>query len=286
MAAFLYVLLNLFYRKMHKFVSFNQQLISADNANISAISSAAFYGKGIFTTILIHNGKPFLWKNHWQRLSDNAKTIGIALPDKALLEAEIFRIIVANKILKGRLRISVFDESSSKIWTELSATKTSVLITTADLRSVTETQLTISPYRTNSTSPLANIKSCNYLENLLALEEANKRGFNEAIRLNERNEITSVCMANIFWLKDSNLYTPSLKTGCLAGTIRGLIIENFKVFEVEQNYFDFKADEIFITSSGIGIIPAFFGENINHKEVSKTLNDLQTMMNYNINLLT
>lgn len=271
---------------MHKFVSFNQQLLSADKVNISAISSASFYGKGIFTTILIHNSKPFLWENHWLRLFDNAKILGINLLEKAIFEAEIFKIIAANKISKGRMRVSVFDESVSKIWSETPQQKTSILVTTTDLKSITEAKLTISPYRVNSSSPLSNIKSCNYLENLLALEEANKRGFNEAIRLNERDEITSVCLANIFWVQDSFIYTPSLKTGCLAGTIRGLILENFNVFEVEQNYFDFKADEIFITSSGIGIAPAFFDEKTNNLEVSKTHNDLQTMLNYNINLLT
>ena len=62
-------------------------------------------------------------------------------------------------------------------------------------------------------------------------------------------------MGNIFWLQFDNerLYTPSLKTGCLAGTTRELIIENFEVEEVEinVNLFFGLAETIFFTSSGI-----------------------------------
>jgi branched-subunit amino acid aminotransferase/4-amino-4-deoxychorismate lyase len=271
---------------MHNFVSSNQQIIPAEDANISALSSASFYGKGIFTTISVHQGKPFLWEKHWRRLSNNAKTIGLHLPEKELIETAIYKIILANKITNGKMRVSVFDESPGKIWSDTSLPKTSILITTADLRTISEIKLSLSQYNINSTSPLAKIKSCNYLENILALENATKNGFDEAIRLNERGEITSACMANIFWVKDSRLYTPSLKTGCLAGTIRELIIENFDVFEVEESHVGFAPEEIFVTSSGIGIVPAFLKSNTKNREISNTNKDLQTMLHFNQNFLT
>jgi branched-subunit amino acid aminotransferase/4-amino-4-deoxychorismate lyase len=246
---------------MHKFISFNRQIISANDASISAISSASLYGKGVFTTIAIYGGKPFLYEKHWRRLCENSKKLGIKLVDEETCKTELYNLIEVNKILNGRMRITLFDESASKIWSFQTENKTSFLIITADLREVSNINLTVSPFRINSTSPLANIKSCNYLEQTVALEEAKDRGFDEAIRLNERGEITSATMANIFWLKDEKLFTPSLKTGCLAGTTREFILENYKCFEVENGLESLEnADEIFLTSSGIGIKRATFGE--------------------------
>lgn len=246
---------------MHKFISFNQQILSFSDAQISAVSSASLYGKGIFTTIAICGGKPFLWEKHWRRLCENSKKLGIKLFDEETCKTEILKLIEANNVLNGRMRLTFFDVSASKIWSFPMEHKTGFLIITSDLHEILNINLTVSPYQVNSTSPLANIKSCNYLENTLALEEAKNRGFNEAIRLNERGEIASAAMANIFWLKDEKLFTPSLKTGCLAGTTREFILENYMCFEVESSLENLeKADEIFLSSSGIGIKKANLGE--------------------------
>lgn len=134
-------------------------------------------------------------------------------------------------------------------------------MTTADLREIkSELLLSLSPFSINSKSPLVNIKSCNYLENLLALEEAKQRGFDETIRLNEKGEIVSASMANIFWVKKENIFTPSMETGCLAGTTREFLMDNFAVQEVKAGLNEInQADEIFLTSTGIGICRANFG---------------------------
>ena len=64
-------------------------------------------------------------------------------------------------------------------------------------------------------------------------------------------------MANIFWIKNEQLYTPVLATGCLAGTTREFVIENLACEEVEAGTAELaKADAIFMTSAGIGIIAA------------------------------
>jgi branched-subunit amino acid aminotransferase/4-amino-4-deoxychorismate lyase len=262
---------------MHKFISFNQQIISANDAKISAISSASLYGKGVFTTIAIYGGKPFLWEKHWRRLYENSGKFGIKLIDEETCKTEILRLIEANKVINGRMRLTFFDESASKIWSFPTENKTSCLIITADFREVSNINLTVSPYQINSTSPLANIKSCNYLEQTFALEEAQNRGFDEAVRLNERGEIASATMANIFWLKDEKLFTPSLKTGCLAGTTRESILENYDCFEVEDDLESLEnADDIFLTSSGIGIQKATFSEKKTFKD-DKVFRFLQSL---------
>ena len=242
---------------MHGFISFNHQIISAENSLLSAISPAAFYGKGVFTTAAIYNSKPFLWQKHWLRLLENAKKIGVDLSEfsEQTVKKSFLEIIAVNKIINGRARLTFFDESSISIWHTSQKHKTSFLINTADFRKIPENlRLTVSPFCTNSTSPLSGVKSCNYLENILALEDANAKGFDEAIRVNERGEIVSACMANIFWLKNGEIFTPSLETGCLSGTTREFVLENYSVCEKKSKLNELnKADAIFLTSAGIGI---------------------------------
>ncbi len=242
---------------MHKFVFFNQQVVSNSDSKISTISSAALYGKGIFTTLAIKGKEAFLWEKHWRRLNDNALKIGVDLSEfseEFLIDA-LDELIEKNQIENGRARITFFDESASRIWNFETGRKTSLLITTANTHETKEIfRLTTSPFLINSTSPLAGVKSCNYLENILALEDAKRRGFDEAVRVNERGEIVSACMANIFWRTGGKLFTPSLKTGCLAGTMREYVLENENGFEVETKPETLEnADEIFLTSAGLGI---------------------------------
>jgi branched-subunit amino acid aminotransferase/4-amino-4-deoxychorismate lyase len=260
---------------MHKFASFNHEILHNSDIKISAVSSASLYGKGIFTTIAVNNSKPFLWEKHWRRLNLHADKLGLKFSvfnEEQVLNS-LNKIIEKNNIKNGRCRLTFFDESSSKIWQTKSENRTSLLIQTADLRKVKQNfSIYVSTLPVNSLSPLAGIKSCNYMENILALEEASKYGLDEMIRYNERSEVVSFCMANIFWLEfdDEKLYTPSLETGCLAGTTRELIIEKFVVLEVKKeiNTLFRDAESIFITSSGIGIsqIADINGDKLNQRD--------------------
>ncbi len=234
---------------MHHFVFFNQKILPAETAFLSANSSAALYGKGIFTTVAIYNSKPFLWEKHLQRLIENSQKIKIdlsGLTEETFINS-LFEIVAENNFTRGRARITVFDEAANSVWQINPNSKTNLLIQTADFREIkNKLNLTVSPFRVNSTSPLIGIKSCNYLENILALEDAQAKGFDEAIRLNERGEIVSACMANIFWQKNGAIYTPSFETGCLKGTTRSFVMENFAVKERKAKLIELQeADEIF-----------------------------------------
>jgi branched-subunit amino acid aminotransferase/4-amino-4-deoxychorismate lyase len=264
---------------MHKLVSFNLQILPADQVSVSPISSAALYGKGVFTTITIHNSKPFLWEKHWRRLQENSAKLNSNLTDfdEETVKSALTQIISQNNLETGRARLTFFDESASGIWNFQSPNKVNFLITTADLREIKDGfSLTVSPFPVNSKSPLANVKSCNYLENLLAIEEAKKRGFDEAVRLNERDEIVSAAMANVFWVRGEKIFTPSLETGCLAGTTREFLIENFVVSEVKSKIDEItNADEVFLTSAGIGIVTANFGKGKNnHVTITSKMSEL------------
>ena len=103
------------------------------------------------------------------------------------------------------------------------------------------------------------LKSVNYLEHILSWEEARARDFDEAVVMNERGEVVSATMANMFWMKGGTLYTPSLATGALAGITRAQVLTLAEAAAVPhvEGVFDLAhlgdADEIFLTSSGVGV---------------------------------
>ncbi len=243
---------------MHTFASFNSVTVDSSEPSVPALASAAIYGKGIFTTIAIHNSTPFLWEKHWRRLETNAAQMRIDLSEfsESVTSAALKDLLEENNVNAGRARITFFDEQPSDLWPYPSQRRTSLLITTADPHArKLDFNLTVSPHRINSTSPLGGIKSCNYLEKILAKDEAKQRGFDEAIQLNERGEIVSACMANVFWLKEGRLFTSAIGTGCLAGTTRGFVLENLECEDVQAEIGELgSADEVFLTSAGIGVV--------------------------------
>jgi len=247
--------------------------VETDEPSIGALTSAVLYGKGVFTTISIRHGRPFLWEKHWRRLTVNAERLSINLSthtEKSTFE-DLEKTVASCGIDVGRARVTFLDGSSSSIWSSRSERdNTDLLITVEESRSRPEYfNITTSPFRVNSTSPLAGVKSCNYLEHLMAYEEARRDGFDEAIRLNERGHVASACMANVFWEAGGKLFTPSLSTGCLPGTTREFVMENFECKEVEEAIEGLEsADRIWLTSAGLGVAPVaeFDGKRLDTSE--------------------
>jgi len=231
-------------------------------------SGALLYGSGVFTTLAILNGEPFLIEKHWHRLTRDAGKIGIDMSAFAASDVKtaLTDAISGHGVTSGRARITFWDGSTPAIWSSRHDGEAFLSILVAERRKMpSELRIGISPHFINSTSPLVGIKSCNYLEPLMAFDEAKSRGFDEALRLNERGEVASACMANVFWLKDERLFTPSLTTGCLAGTTREYVLENTECEEVEAGIEAIReADEIFLTSAGIGVLTVamFEGKNL------------------------
>ncbi|MES2569300.1 MAG: aminotransferase class IV [Verrucomicrobiota bacterium] len=104
--------------------------------------------------------------------------------------------------------------------------------------------------------PFGGIKTGNYWMNLDVLQRAQKRGRDEALLFNERAELVSGCMANVFVVHGSRIRTPSTDCGARAGVIRGKVMERFPVEECSLFVQDVRnADEIFLTNSWIGVMP-------------------------------
>ncbi|MCO6510351.1 MAG: aminotransferase class IV [Aridibacter famidurans] len=235
---------------------------SAGSVRAAAVSRAVLYGKGVFTTIALYGGEPFEWLRHVERLAKNSLALGLELGPSAIedLRNALTELAARNGTGDGKARITIFDLSAPKLWGGASDRHCSVLVQTSERPSATDPMaLTVSPYLLNSSSPLAGLKTCNYLEPLLAKEEAARRGFDEAIRVNEKGIVTGCCLANLFWISRGGevLRTPSLSTGCLPGTTRGYVADRLRVEEVEFGLEELRTDAeaIFVTSAVRGISP-------------------------------
>ena len=242
-------------------------MVEATKARVAPVSSAMLYGRGVFTTLAIHNSKPFLWSNHWTRLANHAGKLDIDLTgctEKNVGEA-LQKLIAVNRVDQGRARVILLARSGPDIWKTKGAgsKKTDLIIMTSDphRRPASGISLAVSPYRISTYSPTAGVKSLNYLDHVLSWEEAQSRDFDEAVMLNERGEIVSATLANIFWSKDGTIHTPSLSSGAIAGITRELVIDiaSKHFIPLVEGVYEMSdltdADEIFVTSSGLGIAP-------------------------------
>lgn len=242
-------------------------MLEATKARVAPVSSAMLYGRGVFTTLAIYGSKPFLWSSHWQRLSTDAEKLDIDITgctEKGVGEA-MQKLVSVNQVEEGRARVIFLARSGRESWKTKTpgGKKTDLLIMTGDVHKVPDAglSLAVSPYRTNTASPTTGVKSLNYLDRILSRDEARSRDFDEAVVLNERGEIVSATTANIFWARNGTLHTPTLSTGAIPGVTREC------VFDISEKHFipllegvyemaDLAdADEIFLTSSVVGVAP-------------------------------
>lgn len=250
---------------MHTRIIHNGRLQEATKARLHAITAATLYGCGVFTTLAVYRGQPFLWAQHWARLMEHAERVGIDLTgiDGESVRASLLKLIEANEVQDGRARVTLLQNAARGLWNVEDGTNTPVeiLIVTGEARAAGDDgiALTTSPYRINTLSPLAGVKSVNYMEHLISLEEARARDFDEAVMLNERGEVVAATMANIFWVKNGTLHTPPLATGAISGTTRAAVIALAGELSVPfvENVCELgqlaDADEIFLTSAGLGV---------------------------------
>lgn len=250
---------------MHAIIYLNKSMVEAAKARVAPVSSAMLYGRGAFTTVAIYHNQPFLWPDHWKRLADHAERLGISCAglDETSVGVALQKLISVNRVSVGRARVILLARSSRHLWqaNPPGPRKTDLLIMTGEPQRLPTSgvSLAVSPFRLNTFSPLTGIKSLNYLDHVLSWEEAHARDFDEAVMLNERGEIVSASMANIFWVKDGVVHTPVLSTGALAGITRNAVIKlaSQHFIPLIEGVYEMpdltEADEIFITSASLGL---------------------------------
>lgn len=251
---------------MSEIVYLNGSLLPINEARISPVDYGFLYGFGLFETIRAYDGKvPFLDK-HLSRLARSAETMG--LPATILdIGKAVMDTLRANKLNNARIRITVSAGEGGIVPDQAGGISPTVLVTAVPYQPYPEQtyakgfKAVVSSIRRNSQSLLSGIKSTNYLESMLARQEAKAAGVDEAIFLNERDLVAEAAMSNIFLVADGILKTPRLGNGILPGITREIIMELAPKLGIETVAEDiwlgelFEAQEAFLTNSLIEVMP-------------------------------
>jgi branched-chain amino acid aminotransferase len=251
---------------MSEIVYLNGSLIPRSQAKISALDYGFLYGFGLFETMRAYGGQVFRLDSHLNRLVRSAETLG--LPIEALdLKGAVRDTIQANKLSDARVRITISIGEGGMVPAPSTCKQPTVLILAGHYKPYPKQvyekgfRAVVSSIRRNSQSPLSRLKSANYLENMLAKQEARAAGVDEAICLNEKGLLAEASMSNIFLVNDGILRTPGEESGILPGITREVVLElasQLGINTLEQDIrLDelFQAQEAFLTNSLMEIMP-------------------------------
>ena len=249
-----------------------------DKANISVLDRGFTYGDGLFETMRVYSGKIFRLEHHLDRLFQSARSIFIELPiTKNEIQSAIYAAIKLNGLSDSIVRLTVTrGELGSGVNVDYSSPPTIVILVKpvkAISKKTYKEGIGIKLYKKSAirTQGISNkIKSCNYLSNIILRENALKENFFEAVLLDHNHNVTEGTISNIFIIKNNQLKTPILNEFVLSGIIRqailDLCLENnipFKEDLITEREL-YEADELFLTNSGIEILPV---RNINHHKL-------------------
>ena len=251
----------------------NNQIIPAKSATIPAIDQGLLYGWGLFETIRVYNKTTFMLDEHLSRMICSARNFKISVPmnkDEITLKIqEYIKVLEFNDFV---LKV-ILTKGDSNI-PNLIFTHRKIPYTNEDYEKGYSAM--ISTIRRNAYSPLVYMKTLNYMENILARQEAQESNYDEALFLNTELIITEGSISNLFFIKNGKIFTPSQSCGLLPGIVRRLVIEKLsKLAGVEVFQGEYKlnhlleADEAFITNSVIQIMPL---SKVNEVAIGSNLN--------------
>jgi branched-subunit amino acid aminotransferase/4-amino-4-deoxychorismate lyase len=242
-------------------VWFNGSVVTETEARVSASSRAAMYGDGCFETLLATKGKFVCWQEHIDRLYAGMEYLGIQrIPslESAALKKSVVRLLEINRLesIDSRVRIQVWRSGISGIDSPVVQEATAHISIKPAMVEREPLRMIIAKTRRIPSSAIdTRFKLSNYLNYILARQEATARDADDAVMLTVAGKVSESSVANIFWLKNDVVYTPSLQCDPLHGitrmlTIRHLKSEGRKVVEGEFVPADLKsADAVWVCNS-------------------------------------
>jgi branched-chain amino acid aminotransferase len=225
-------------------------LVAADDARVSPFDHGLLTGDGVFETLIVYRGVPFAARRHLERLAVSCKGLGLDAPDAGAVRAAMEAVVEANGLETGRLRVTVTG-GESPLGSDRGAGGPTVIVAAGPLAAWPATaDVVVVPWVRNEKGALAGLKTTSYGENVVALAHAKERGASEAIFANTVGELCEGTGSNVFVGIDGRLVTPPLRSGCLAGVTRALIIELTGAAEEDLPIGALAAaDEAFLTST-------------------------------------
>jgi branched-chain amino acid aminotransferase len=245
------------------------ELVDESAAKVSVFDHGLLYGDGVFEGIRFYNRRVFRLEEHIKRLFESARAIVLEIP---WTQEEVCKFVVetvaANGLDDGYIRLVVTRGAGGLGLNPYLCKRASMFIIASTISLYPEEHyengLSVITCATRRPAPAAlmpQVKSLNYLNNIMAKVEAIQADALEAVMLNEQGYVAECTGDNIFILRDGVLYTPLVSDGALDGVTRRVILEladQLGVPKVEKSltrYDLYIADEFFLTGTAAEVIP-------------------------------
>jgi aminodeoxychorismate lyase len=240
--------------------------VPAGEARVSVFDRGFLYGDGLFETVAVHQGSPFRWSAHWQRLLHAARVMRLELP---LGEADMRQILAElnrrNAAADCVTRLTITRGIGPRGYSPRHARDPVVVVSQhrfavtpgAELRGW---RVVTSRFRVLANDPVATLKSCNRLVQVLARAEAEGQGADEALLLNSDGYVAELAGANVFAVTQGRVMTPALSSGALPGVTRAVVLERLRAQDIVCSEEAMtpedlrRADGVFATLTGLGIV--------------------------------
>jgi len=248
----------------------NGKLYEKENAKVSVFDHGFLYGDGVFEGIRSYSRRVFKLKEHIDRLFESAQSIMLKIPlsGEQLIKA-VLETIKANKLDNAYIRLIVSRGEGDLGLDPRKCYKGATVIIIADKIALYPEKLyrqglsivTVPTVRNLPEALNPQIKSLNYLNNILAKIEAGNAGCDEAIMLDSLGYVAECTGDNIFVVKSSHLYTPPQCMGTLRGITRDSILEIARQNKIPAHehvitrHEVYISDECFLTGTAAEIIP-------------------------------
>ncbi len=244
-----------------------------ESAGVSVLDHGLLYGDGVFETLRVYDGVVFELDGHLKRLCRSLSLISLDVGlDTSLaiglgqdaLTAAIYATLQANNLSNAYVRVTVTRGVGEPGLDPALCNTPTVLVLARPFKPYTESSIKVALVKTNrnlATAINPAIKSLNFLNNILARIEAKGSMAQEALMVNVRGHISECTVSNIFFAKDSVLYTPALSCGILDGVTRAVALKLARKEGIETRqgeYFPatlYRAGEVFVTNTSMEIMP-------------------------------
>jgi branched-chain amino acid aminotransferase len=244
------------------------RFVPREEARLSVFDHGFLYGDGVFEGIRAYNGRVFRLREHLDRLYDSARAIDLAIPvTKEEMTGIILETLRKNKLKNGYIRPIVTRGVGDLGLDPRKCPKPSIFVIAVewgamygDLYEKGLKAITVSVRRNPAEALPPNVKSLNYLNNILGKIEANYKGGDEAIFFDTNGYLSEGSGDNIFVVKNGSIYTPPTLNN-LRGITRAVVIElarslGISLFEQDLGYYDlYAADEVFVTGTAAEVAP-------------------------------
>lgn len=237
-------------------------------SKISVFERGYLYGDGIFDTMRSYNGKIFRFEDHMERLKKNACALGIPASGSRELKGLILKALKKNRLKDAYIRVSLSRGKAGLGPAPVKGVEPSLTIIVRPSKVYPQhfyrkgVEILISSTRRMPPCALdGKIKSMNYLNSILAREEATRSKVFETILLSEEGYVTEGTCSNIFIVRDGKVITSPSFLGTLEGITRKVVLEIAERLGIKieltpfTNYDIYTAEECFLTSTGIEVMP-------------------------------